>query len=313
MVMIGISKENKLNLLGQLLLLLATVAWGTSFIILSKTIEEVNELFVLCIRFLVSGLMLGLIFLKKIIKINKTSLFRGVILGVILSLAYIIQTYGLKITTPSRNAFLTSSYCVMVPFIVWIMTKNAPKLYNVLSAVLCLIGIGFVAFSSQTEAEKGYLIGDLLTVVCAVFYGLQLIFIDKYQQKGEDSVTMLVIELLTVGIICGVVSLIVELPFRTQGYSLNLSQITNIAYLTIVCTLFAQLFLIFGQKFTTVNQSSIILSLEAVFGTVFSVILGDEKLTVGLILGFAIIFIAMMINELKLDPMKLLNNKKSIK
>ena len=304
--------SKKLNLIGQLLLILATVAWGTSFFILKETIETVNELFVLAIRFLISGVLLGVIFYKKFKKLSKTSITRGLILGIILSLAYVIQTYGLKLTTPSRNAFLTSSYCVMVPFIVWIMTRRAPKLYNVISAVLCLVGIGFVSFSSKLELGFEYLIGDMLTLVCAVFYGLQLIFIDKYQQSGEDNVTLLVIELLTVGIVCGALSLIVELPFRPQGFILNLEQILKIGYLTIVCTLFAQLFLIYGQKHTTVNQSSIILSLEAVFGALFSVVLGNEKLTAGLIIGFVIIFVAMIINELKLDPLKLFNNKKSI-
>lgn len=305
--------SKKLNLIGQLLLVLATVAWGTSFFILKETIETVNELFVISIRFLISGVLLGVIFYKKFKKLSKTSMARGLILGIILSLAYVIQTYGLKLTTPSRNAFLTSSYCVMVPFIVWIMTRRAPKLYNVISAVLCLVGIGFVSFSSKLELGFEYLIGDMLTLVCAVFYGLQLIFIDKYQQSGEDNVTLLVIELLTVGIVCGALSLIVELPFRPQGFILNLEQILKIGYLTIVCTLFAQLFLIYGQKHTTVNQSSIILSLEAVFGALFSVVLGNEKLTAGLIIGFVIIFVAMIINELKLDPLKLFNNKKSIK
>ncbi len=304
--------SKKLNLIGQLLLILATVAWGTSFFILKETIETVNELFVLAIRFLISGVLLGVIFYKKFKKLSKTSMTRGLILGIILSLAYVIQTYGLKLTTPSRNAFLTSSYCVMVPFIVWIMTRRAPKLYNVISAVLCLVGIGFVSFSSKLELGFEYLIGDILTLVCAVFYGLQLIFIDKYQQSGEDNVTILVIELLTVGIVCGALSLIVELPFRPQGFILNLEQILKIGYLTIVCTLFAQLFLIYGQKHTTVNQSSIILSLEAVFGALFSVVLGNEMLTAGLIIGFVIIFVAMIINELKLDPLKLFNNKKSI-
>ena len=304
--------SRKLNLIGQLLLVLATVAWGTSFFILKETIETVNELFVISIRFLISGALLGVIFYKKFKKLSKTSMARGLILGIILSRAYVIQTYGLKLTTPSRNAFLTSSYCVMVPFIVWIMTKRAPKLYNVISAVLCLVGIGFVSFSSKLELGFEYLIGDMLTLVCAVFYGLQLIFIDKYQQSGEDNVTLLVIELLTVGLVCGALSLIVELPFRPQGFILNLEQILKIGYLTIVCTLFAQLFLIYGQKHTTVNQSSIILSLEAVFGALFSVVLGNEKLTAGLIIGFVIIFVAMIMNELKLDPLKLFNNKKSI-
>ncbi len=304
--------KTKFNLLGQLLLLLATVAWGTSFYILKETITKVNELFVLCIRFLFAGGILSLIFIKKLKKADSKTLMHGFILGLILVSAYIVQTYGLKYTTPSRNAFLTSSYCVLVPFIVWIITKVAPKPYNVISAVLCIIGIGFVAFSSQSGEGDNLLFGDGLTLIGAIFYALQIIFISKYQNKGEDTLTLLILQLLTVGVICGGLSVIVELPKGAEGYILNLEQILKIAYLAVLCTLFAQMAQIYGQKFTTPNQASLILSLEAVFGTLFSVIVGDEKLSLGLIIGFVIIFIAMLINELKLDPVKLFNKKKSI-
>ena len=304
--------SKKLNLLGQLLLLLATLAWGTSFFILKETISTVNELFVLALRFLFAGIALGVVFLKKLIKSDKKTILHGLVLGLILVLAYIIQTYGLSYTTPSRNAFLTSSYCVMVPFLAWAITKIAPKPYNVFSAVLCIVGVGFVAFSGKQQSGENILLGDGLTLICAIFYALQIIFISKYQESGEDTSVLLVLELLTVGVLCAVLSLIFELPNGTSGYVLDFEKILKIGYLAVVCTLFAQMAQIYGQKFTTPNQASLILSLEAVFGTLFSVVLGDEKLTVGLIIGFAIIFIAMIINELKLDPLKLFNNKKSI-
>ncbi len=305
-------KEKKLNLLGQLLLLLATLSWGTSFFILKETIASVNELFVLAIRFLLSGVLLMLIFLPKILKSNKKTILNGVILGVILVFAYIIQTRGLYYTTPSRNAFLTSAYCVMVPFIAWFITKKAPKIYNLISAFMLIIGIGFVSFSGKAETGSNLLLGDGLTLIAAVFYALQIIFINKFQKNPEDTGVLLTFEVLTVGVVCGILTLIFELPSNPQGYALNLEQILKIGYLAIVCTLFAQMAQIFGQKYTTTNQASLILSLEAVFGTLFSVILGDEKMTIWLVIGFIIIFIAMMITEFKLDPVKLFNKKKSI-
>ncbi|MBE5743864.1 MAG: DMT family transporter [Clostridiales bacterium] len=305
-------KDKKLNLIGQLLLLFATLSWGTSFFILKETISAVNELFVLALRFLSSGILLGVIFLPKILKSDKKVILRGVILGVILVFAYIIQTRGLFYTTPSRNAFLTSAYCVMVPFIAWLITKNAPKVYNLISAFMLIVGIGFVSFSGKTETGSNLLLGDALTLGGAVFYALQIIFINKFQQNPEDTGVLLTFEVLTVGVVCAILTLIFELPTNPQGYALNLEQILKIGYLAIVCTLFAQMAQIFGQKYTTTNQASLILSLEAVFGTLFSVILGDEKMTAGLVIGFIIIFIAMMITEFKLDPVKLFNKKKSI-
>ncbi|MBO7214265.1 MAG: EamA family transporter, partial [Clostridia bacterium] len=82
------------NLLGQALLLFATLAWGTSFFILKETIEQVNELFVLALRFLSSGLILFAIFFNKIKKASKKAVLHGLILGVILVFAYVIQTRG---------------------------------------------------------------------------------------------------------------------------------------------------------------------------------------------------------------------------
>ncbi len=303
--------SKKLNALGLILLFITTITWGSSFIILKETIKNVSTFYVLAIRFTVSAVLIGAVFFKTIIKTPLKTMLSGVVLGIILTFAYDIQTFGLAETSPARNAFLTGSYCILTPFIAWLIIKKKPSSFNVLAAVLCIVGIGFVVFSNG-EDNGGVLLGDILTLVAAVFYALQIIFIDKYQGENKNSIQLLVFQLLTVGVVNIVLSLIFDAPKGIGVYALNLDQILKIGYLTLLCTLMAQFFMIIGQKLTTANQASIILSLESVFGALFSVIFGEEDLTVWLFVGFFIIFIAIYINELNKNPFKGLLNKNKV-
>ncbi|MCQ2399375.1 MAG: EamA family transporter [Clostridia bacterium] len=91
-----ITEKGKKDLLGQLLLLTATLCWGTSFIILKNTIDVLPVLFVIAARFVISAAVLFVIFFKRIIHADKKSVLTGLLLGVILFVAYLLQTYGLK-------------------------------------------------------------------------------------------------------------------------------------------------------------------------------------------------------------------------
>ena len=305
-------KDRRLNLIGMALLLGATLAWGTSFFILKQTIENVPAFYVISVRFMVSALVFALVFVKKMKAMEKITFYKGVILGCILAMAYITQTIGLKYTTPGRNAFLTSTYCVTCPFLIWILFKKKPKFYNIFAAVVCIIGVGLIALSGESSSGKvnQLLLGDGLTLVGSIFYGLQIVYIDKFQKDGSDSIKLLVPEIFTAGVITAFVTLCFELPFRGIGaYALNADQIWRIAYLTLACTIFAQFAQILGQKYTSPNQCSIILTFESVFGVLFSVLFADEKLTALILLGFIVIFIAMLISELHLDPIELFKRK----
>ncbi len=298
-------KSKKLNLIGQLLLLSATVVWGTSFFILKNTIEQVPAYFVIALRFLFSGVVLFFIFIKRLKKLDKKTLLQGVAIGVFVALAYMLQTSGLKRTTPGRNAFLTSTYCVMCPFLVWLLFKKKPKFYNVFSAVVCIVGIGIISLSGETGSSSNNILGEVLTVLSAIFFALQIIYARIFQKQGADSIILLIFEFLTVGVVLLLSSLVLELPvYGIKNYSINLEQALNIAYLAVMCTLFAQSAQMIGQKYTTTSQSAIILSLESVFGMFFSVLFGAEKLSIILCVGFAVVFVAVIINELELDVLK---------
>ncbi len=305
------NKEQKLNLLGQLLLLGATIVWGTSFFILKGTIEEYPPMFVIGVRFFLSAIIIGIIFIKRIIKLNKGTFFRGIIVGLCLAGAYITQTYGLEKTSPSTNAFLTSLYCVLCPFLFWLFYKIKPKLYNIVSVTLSVIGLALVAFSGGKESGNEF-IGCFLTLVSAVFYALQIVFNHRFQKKNDDTFQLIFTQILTAGIIILLLSLFVELPTHPiENFVFKSEHIFNVIYLTLACTVFAQLAQILGQKWTTPGQTTIILSLESVFGALFSVLFGGEKLTGLLLAGFIVIFSSVLITEFKVDFQKLLFKKNS--
>lgn len=295
--MITVNNEKKLNIVGQCLLIAATLLWGTSFIILKNALDTLPVTFVLTVRFLASALILFAVRFKKIIKISKRAAIMGLIAGAVLASAYLLQTYGLKGVSAGENAFLTSTYTVMVPFMCWLFFKKKPDAFSIVAAILCVIGTGFVALFGGGNLLFG--IGHALTLACAVFYGLQIIVLSSLK-KEDDSLSVLFIELAVVG----VVSLIGFVSFETGSFkpsAINLDIILRLAYLTLLCTLGAQGLQLVGQRFVNPSQSSLLLSFESVFGLFFSAIFGGESLTVFSVIGFAFIFVSVIVSETKLD------------
>ncbi len=306
-------KQRKLNLIGQLLLLGATLVWGSSFFILKGTISEYSPMYVIGIRFLASAIIIGLIFIKRIIKLTKSTFLRGIAVGFCLAGAYLTQTYGLEKTSPGTNAFLTSLYTVLCPFLFWLFYKIKPKIYNLVSVALSVVGLALVAFSSGEESGNEF-IGCFLTLISAVFYALQIVFNYRFQNEKDDTFQLIFSQILTAGIIISAVSLVFEFPtYPIEKFVFKNEHIFNVIYLTLACTVFAQLAQILGQKWTTPGQTTIILSLESVFGALFSVLFGGEKLTGLLLAGFIVIFTSVLITEFKVDFRKLLFRKENSK
>lgn len=303
--MIKLSDRNK-SWIGKLILLTITIIWGSSFVILKDTLSNLDgkfTFFILFFRFSVATLLIFLIFPKRMLKINKVGIKKGVVLGLQLFFAYAVQTIGLNYTTPSKNAFLTVTYCILVPFMSWIFLKKRPELKNYIAALLCLVGVAFVALIGKNETGKNELLGDIITLGCGIFYALQMIFISKYM-VDEDPLQLLFIELLVCSIACAIVTATMEFPINYKYFYLSFDATVNILYLAVFATFFAQLGQMIGQKFTSPTSASLILSLETVFGVVFDLLIGGTKLTIYIIIGFIIIFIAEIINEFNFDKIK---------
>lgn len=103
--------------------------------------------------------------LKK--SLNADHLKKGGILGAFVFLSYWTNSTGLTDTTASNSAFLTSLYCVIIPFLMWVLSGPKPTRFNIAAALVCVAGVGCVSFAGSTDFSIRF--GDAITLLSAVF------------------------------------------------------------------------------------------------------------------------------------------------
>ncbi len=306
--------ERKRNLIGKLLLLSATLVWGSSFVILKDTLDMLGNghftFFILAVRFLIASLIIFAISIPRLKNFNKKILKRGILLGVVLFLAYAIQTIALNYTTPSKNAFLTETYCVIVPFLSWFILKKKPTMKNFVAAFICLTGVLIIAFLGKTEKASNEALGDGLTVLCGLFYALQMVFISMFAGEKDDAMLLLLAEIATVAVLCLAASAVFEFPKYGSQLEMSGEAVWKIVYLGIFATCFAQFAQMYGQKFTSATTASIMMCFEGVFGVMFEFIFGQNNLNLFLIIGFSLIFLTLILNEADLSCFKRIIEKR---
>ncbi len=286
--------ENK-KALARLAILLATVIWGSSFVVLKSTLDFLPILFILAFRFLVAGVLLSLIFWKTVKKITLGAVINGGIIGACLFLAYYLQTIGLANTTPGKNAFLTAVYCIIVPFQFWAVDKKRPDKYNIIAAVTCLTGIGLVSLTESFTIQMG----DYMTLLSGFFWAAHIVLIAKFS-KDYDPVLLTIRQFFSCGIIAAVGSVFVDTV--PEGWFSGAW--VELLYMAVFCTAVTLLCQNWGQSKLPPSNAAILLTLESVFGVLFSVILYNERITPRLFIGFCMIFAATIISETKLSFIK---------
>lgn len=279
----------------KLLIVAATIIWGLSFVFMKDAVDVLPPAWLIGVRFMATGLILAVVFRKRFAAaLTKTYLMRGTIIGVLVFLAFWTQTIGLAYTTPGKNAFLTGTYCVLVPFAWWLFARRKPTRYNIIAAILCIVGIGFVSLQeSAGDLTLGF--GDAMTLVCSVFFALHIVYVSKFTDDC-DALALTVYQFL-VGGACGILlgACTETLPSVS---ALTPDFLWNMVYLVVFASCMALVFQNVGLAHVDPAPASLLLSLESVFGVVFSVLLYGEVLTFRLICGFALIFGAILISEL---------------
>lgn len=281
-----------MKILAKPMLFAAALIWGTSFFIMKNALDVLPVFFLLAIRFTAGAVLLALAAGKRWKSFTPDYLWRGAVIGGFLFLAYSVQTFGLSLTTPSKNAFLTAVYCVMVPFLTWAVVKARPDRYNIAAALLCVTGVGLVSLNDQLTINAG----DLLTLLCAVFYASHIVAVEKVS-PGKDITLLTVFQFAFAALYAWICGACTE-TFPAQALA-DPAVFLPLAYLCVMATTVALLFQNVGQIWSDPASASVILSLESVFGVLFSVIFYGDPVTGRLLAGFALIFVAVVCSETK--------------
>lgn len=281
--------------IGTALMLVSTMIWGSSFVVTKDLVSAVPTIFLVAFRNFFGGVAVLAVLWKKARHIDFALLWRGCILGVLFGAGMLLQTYGVQYSTPGKTAFLTASYCVMMPFLEWLVLKNRPEGKSVLAAVCGLIGIGLVALTERFTVQ----FGDLLTLAASVSFAFQILLMSIFLRK-YDSVCLNVVQLIASGVLLFILSFAVEpLPARMTP-----PMIWRILYLSIGCTAIPMVFQGFAMERLSPTVITILLGFEGVFAVLFSALLYGETFTTRCIIGFLLIFSAVLISELSLPKRK---------
>lgn len=275
------------------MLFAATVIWGAAFVVMKNAVEILTPAQLVGVRFFLAGLLMAAIFRKKLRSMmNPGGLRAGAIMGAILFVAFWLQTLGLTDTTPGKNAFLTATYCVMVPFMLWAITRRPPGLARLGAAVICVAGIGLVSLQPGSFA-MGF--GDGITLLGAAVFALEIVAISHFT-KTYSAIGITTVQFLC----CGLLGIFFGFVFEPAP---DLAAITpdfaiQMVYLIMLSSCVCYIFQNVGLAHVQPSQGALILSLESVFGVLCSVLFYGEALTAQMIVGFALIFIAILISEL---------------
>ena len=273
-------------------IVVATIIWGYSFVSMKGVVAVLPPAWLLGFRFLFAGIVLTAILWKRVRRaFSGKMVLAGAVLGLADFLAFWTQTVGLEHTTPGINAFLTATYCVIVPFLWWIIAHRRPTVFNIGAAVLALVGIWLVSVQSG-GMTMGF--GEVMTLVCAVMFAVHMGLVSKFS-RFHDVLALTAVQFVAEGCM----GLLSGAAFETfPGFAAFTPDIIGqLLFLSIFASIVA-----FGIQNVSLAhippaQASLFLSLESVFGVLFSVLLYGEQLSLRLLVGFSLIFVAIIISE----------------
>ena len=274
---------------GKLALFLTAMLWGTTFAIGKIATEAFSASFIIALRFTVASLALLVVVCPLRNLLNRQYWIDGIWMGITLFLSYILQVAGLAMdTSPGKSAFLCTTYCVMVPFMYWFATKKRPEMLHIVCVFLCLLGIGILSL----KGGFGMSAGDVLTVLSGVPCAVNIVT-SAIVCQNKNPLLLTTIELGVVAVLAWICVIFTdtfprEFPLNTVG---------GIVYLGLVATALCLFLQSYGLKYAEASIGGMLLSLESVFGVIFSIIIYHEKVTLRMVVGFAVIFTAILLSQ----------------
>lgn len=276
----------------DLLLLGVALVWGTTFVLIKNALMGITPFLFNALRFGVAFLFLYLLYRPGKKLLNPQLLRIGLIIGFVLFGGYATQTVGLQYTSAANSAFITGLQVVIVPFLNIFFTRRFPNLTIICSAVCAVVGLGFLTLTDGLSIR----IGDFLTFLCAVFFGLHIVLVSRFATRYNSNL-LTIIQIGTVAVF----SILVFLGHPTEYWPTNFTGDfwLALAVTAIPGTSLAILIINRVQKYATATRTAIMLAMEPVFGALTAWTIGGELLTLRSIIGSALVLLGILIVEIR--------------
>lgn len=269
-------------------LLGVTVAWGATFAVVQLAIESIAVNDFLFWRFSIAAVLLWLVNPRSVLRLDRTDLRRGAILGALLAVSYILQTVGLRTTSASVSGFITGMFLVFVPLFSALLLGRRVGTSAWVAVALATVGLGFLSL-------QGFAIGfgELLTLGCAAGFGLHLVLLGEWS-RSETAYGLTVVQLAVVALITGAGSFTdgrLDVPADAQLWLV-------VVFMAVVATMAAFLVQTWAIPIVGPVRGAVLLTGEPVFAGIFGVLLAGDVVTWRTVVGGSLILAAMLLVEL---------------
>jgi len=269
------------------LLVTVTAVWGSTFVIVKHAVTRMPVMDFLAWRFAIAAIAMALVRPRSVLTLDAQGWRAGIALGLALGGGYIAQTIGLQHTPASISGFITGLFVVFTPLCAAVLLRRRLDRMTLAAVVLATVGLGFISLHGFSIGG-----GEALTLVCALAFGLHIVGLGEWSSSYE-SAGLAVVQLTTVAVI----SIVIAAP-STLAPPPDAAVWGAILLTALAATTLAYLIQTWAQTRLAPTRTAVVLTMEPVFAGIFGVTLGGDHLGPRIIVGAALVLVAMYMVEL---------------
>ena len=281
----------------HLALLLCSLLWGVTFVVVKDALTDSSVFAYLAARFILALPPMAWFYGAPLRKLSASDFRAGVRIGILMFGGYAFQTAGIAVTTPSKAAFITGFSVVLVPVLMALIWRRRISGWAWAGAFASFAGLYYLTVPREGIGDLNR--GDLLVMGCTLCYALQIIFIERY--SGEHSVAGLSFlqVAVTAAFSFAAVPLVAAAHWEPFRFHLTAGLIFAVVVTAVFTTAIAYPLLVWGQSHTSATNTALILAAEPVFAAITSFIVLHERLGARALAGAALILAGILLAELK--------------
>src|SRR6266849_287035 len=285
--------ERQRKLRANVLLIVVTMIWGSSFLIVQHALTFVCPFTFLAMRFGFAVLVLAFLFRKRLIHITSTEILSGSIIGLFLFASYAFQTVSLQYTTSSQAGFISGMYVPLVALLALPLLRQKPTLGSILGILLSMSGLILLSVKNTFQITIGP--GEILALSCAFASALHVICISKFAPRA-DAINLTIVQIALTALLSLVAMPIAREPFSFPPFAVWGSAL----FLGVVATAFCLAVMNWVQQFASSTEAAMFYALELVWVSVLGHFAGDNLSLLGWI-GCGCMLSSMVVGELRLS------------
>ncbi len=277
--------------LPQLSLILITIIWGTTFVVVKYGLSFTSPVLFVAFRFAAAAIAVTLISWKYLKGITAFEVFAGAVIGLLIGLGYGTQTVGLQTISSSESAFLTALYVPLVPILLWLLFRKKPHVMTWIGASLAFLGLVFLTGNGFGAIQLSF--GQILTLLGSIAIALEIIFI-SYFAPQVDTRRVTVLQLIFASVFCFILAPVVG---ETQLPAFHPHLVMILVGLGIASACI-QLVMNWAQEMVDPSQAAIIYAGEPIWASLFGRLAG-ERLPALALLGGLLVVLGVIASEWK--------------